>query len=67
MTFAGLSLRDRREYEQATAAEAGLRAVVDTMPGWLYDMSDLGTIVDDLNAARSHYERAHPTEERIVL
>jgi len=67
MTFAGLSLRSRDEYEQATEAEQGLRVVIDRMPGWLYDMSDLGTIVDDLNAARSHYERAHADEERIEV
>ena len=58
---------NRAEYEQATEAERALRVVVDAMPGWLYDESGIGAVVDGLNSARADYERAHPDEERIVL
>lgn len=41
--------------------EDQLRAVIESgLPGWLYDASGLGQIIDDLNAARAVYERAQP-------
>lgn len=65
MTLAGLSLRDRTEYEQGSAFEAALRVAIEHVPAWLYDASELGTVIDDLNRARHHYEVEHPEEPRI--